>query len=80
MVPAASPPVFAAGGTFAVGTAVRLVACVVHAYSAVGSGTRVTTREDLNNAVRARVSIFLSFSRFFLGGKWVAYLVADCTV
>jgi hypothetical protein len=58
MVPAASPPVLAAGRTFAVGTAVRFIARAVHAYSAVSPGTRVSTREDLNNAVRARVRIF----------------------
>jgi hypothetical protein len=46
-VVADAPPVFAAGGAFAVGPAVRLVARVVHPYDAVGPGTRVPTREDL---------------------------------
>lgn len=69
MVPAASPPVLAAGGTFAVGTAICFVACVVHAYSAVGPGTRVATREDLNNAMRTRVSTSLFSLSFIFGGR-----------
>jgi hypothetical protein len=47
MVPTASSPVLVADGTFAVGTAIRVVAWVVHPDSAVCPGTRVATRKDL---------------------------------
>ncbi|KAI9510850.1 hypothetical protein F5148DRAFT_1298209 [Russula earlei] len=52
-----SPPVLAADRALAVGPAVRVVARVVHAHSAVGPGARVAARKDLNryfNAVRRR--------------------------
>jgi hypothetical protein len=42
-----SAPVLAAGGTFTVGPAIRLVAGIVHPHCAVCPGTGVATREDL---------------------------------
>ena len=43
-----SPPVLAAGGTFAIGSAVRVVARAVHPHSAVCPGTRATARKNLH--------------------------------
>jgi len=43
-----SPPVLAAGRTFAIGSAVRVVAGAVHPHVAVCSGTRATARKNLH--------------------------------
>jgi hypothetical protein len=55
-----SAPVFAAGGAFATGTAVSLIACDVHAHCAVRPGTRVAARKDLYC-----VCTSFSYGRFF---------------